>query len=123
MSRVHKKVAHVSEPTSCSSSLAKPQVCAICAQDCKEKDLIEQRLERQAIELHRHGMALLEFTAGDLRAQLRDSLVGQALKLLRLHNETVDALGRFRRNGEQKVVVQYVHVENGGKAVVGTVMQ
>jgi hypothetical protein len=125
MSRVPNKVARVSEPTSCSPSPAEPQACAICAQDSKEKDLIEKRLERQAIELHRHGMALLQVTVTtvDLRPQLRESLVGQAIRLLRLHNETVDALGRYRRNGEQKVVVQYFHVENGGKAVVGTVVQ
>lgn len=123
MSRVHKKVTHVQEKTPPALSLAQPQVCAICSHDCKEKDLIEQRLERQAIELHRHGMHILEFAAGELRAQLRESMLGQAIKLLRLHNETVDALGRYRRNGEQKVVVQYVNVENGGKAVVGTVVQ
>ena len=49
--------------------------------------------------------------------------MSQAIKLLRLHNETVDTLGRYRRNGEQKVVVQYVNVQNGGQATVGAVIQ
>lgn len=128
MSRSAKKAtipANVSTPGSSElvDTASKPLLCNICTQDCKEKDLIEQRLERQALELHRHGMTILEFASGDLRSQIRDSLLNQAIKLLRLHNETIDTLARYRRNGEQKVVVQYVNVENGGKAVVGTVVQ
>jgi len=44
-----------------------------------------------------------------------------AIKLLRLHNETIEALSRYRRGGEQKVVVQHVNVNNGGQAIVGNV--
>lgn len=43
-----------------------------------------------------------------------------AIKLLRLHNETVETLSRYRRKGEQKVTVQHQHVQvnDGGKAIV-----
>ena len=90
--------------------------------------LIEDRLLRQATELHAQGLRLLEFAGSfeSLRMRdspMRDSLMSQAIKLLRLHNETVDTLGRYRRNGEQKVVVQYVNVQNGGQATVGAVIQ
>lgn len=85
--------------------------------------VIEDRLLRQATELHAQGLRLLEF-AGSLESlRMRDSLMNQAIKLLRLHNETVDTLGRYRRNGEQKVVVQYVNVQGGGQATVGAVIQ
>lgn len=42
-----------------------------------------------------------------------------AIKLLRLHNETIETLSRYRRKGEQKVIVQHVNVNDGGKAIVG----
>lgn len=42
-----------------------------------------------------------------------------ALKLLRLHNETLEAVSRYRRGGEQKVIVQHVNVNNGSQAIVG----
>ena len=45
-----------------------------------------------------------------------------AIKLLRLHNETTEALARYRRKGEQKVVVQHVNVNDGGKAIVGNMI-
>jgi hypothetical protein len=45
-----------------------------------------------------------------------------AIKLLRLHNETTEALARYRRKGEQKVVVQHVNVNDDGKAIVGNMI-
>jgi hypothetical protein len=42
--------------------------------------------------------------------------INKAIKLLRLHNETVEALNRYRRGGEQKIVVQ--HNVMADKAVV-----
>jgi hypothetical protein len=42
-----------------------------------------------------------------------------AIKLLRLHNETIETLNRYRRKGEQKVAVQHAQINDGGKAIVG----
>jgi hypothetical protein len=41
-----------------------------------------------------------------------------AIKLLRLHNETIDALNRYRRGNEQKIIVQHVNVDNGSQAIL-----
>lgn len=46
-----------------------------------------------------------------------------ATKLIRLHNETIDALCRYRRGGEQRVIVQHIQVNDGGKAVVGGMIE
>lgn len=53
----------------------------------------------------------------------REFYLKSAVRLLRLHNETVEALNRHRRGGTQNVVVQDVQVNNGGKAVVGGVLE
>jgi hypothetical protein len=39
-----------------------------------------------------------------------------ALKLLRLHNETIEAITKRRGGFEQKITVQHVQVNEGGKA-------
>jgi hypothetical protein len=44
-----------------------------------------------------------------------------AVKLLRTYAAQVEALGRLRRGGEQRVIVQHVNVNQGGPAIVGTV--
>lgn len=41
-----------------------------------------------------------------------------AIKLLRLHNETIEALCRYRRKGEQRVVVQHVNVVGNMECVL-----
>lgn len=52
-----------------------------------------------------------------------DNNINRATKLMRVHTETLEALVRYRRKGEQKVTVQhqYVNVENGGQAIVGNI--
>jgi hypothetical protein len=47
-----------------------------------------------------------------------DFYMKNALKLLRLHNETLESLNRHRRGGEQRVIVQHVQVSEGGQAIV-----
>jgi hypothetical protein len=44
-----------------------------------------------------------------------------AVKLLRTHVMQMEALQRYRGKGEQKVIVEHVHVYHGGQAIVGTV--
>ncbi len=44
-------------------------------------------------------------------------------KLARIFTAQVEALKRYRTGGEQRVVVEHVHVHEGGRAIVGTVNQ
>jgi hypothetical protein len=85
----------------------------------KPKDQIEARLLTQAHALYTQGMknlARAEEAEYPYVAELRMKL---ALKLLRAHNDTLEALRRHRQCGEQRVVVQHVQVNDGGKAIVG----
>lgn len=85
-------------------------------------DVIEAMLYAKSTALYAQGMEYL------CRAEKADGLcqaefyMKSAIKLLRLHNETVEALTRYRRKGEQKVVVQHVNVNDGGKAIVGNML-
>lgn len=90
--------------------------------DMEPKDSIEAKLCLQAHALWSQGMNYLyNARQNDMIPQV-DFYMKNATKLLRLHNETVEALGKYRRGGTQNVIVQHVNVENGGKAIVGNMI-
>ncbi len=86
--------------------------------EMQPRDAIEAMLCSQAIALYAQGMANLsksDITLSE-HAQWR---LNASMKLLRLQQETLEKLEKYRRKGEQKVVVQHVQVNDGGKAIVG----
>ncbi len=48
----------------------------------------------------------------------RDLNINRATKLMRVYNETLETLNKYRRKGTQTLTVQHVNVENGGQAIV-----
>ncbi len=89
--------------------------------DQKPKDSIEARLIGQSLALFDAGMRFLERAQGSTNLKHEDSSINNATKLLRLHNETVACLQKYRNGGEQKVIVQHLNVNDGGRAIVGVV--
>lgn len=86
--------------------------------DCSPKDSTEAKLSLQSTVLYAQGMRYIEKAENSNRIDHSEFYMKNAIKLLRLHNETIDALGRYRRGGKQEVIVQHVSVSNGGQAVV-----
>lgn len=86
----------------------------------KPQDEIEGMLISRLVALHFQSIHYLGCAANnESGAEGRDRNINRSTKLSRLYNETLETLMRYRRKGEQKVVVQHVNVENGGKAIVG----
>jgi hypothetical protein len=59
-----------------------------------------------------------------MQAQYRHNLQDAgnlAVKLLRTYTAQLEALQRYRGKGQQKVMVEHVHVHQGGQAIVGNV--
>lgn len=93
------------------------------AEEIKPKDKTEKLLVNQFAALHKLGMQLI----GD--AQDESQTKGFAVEKARLANagvrcleaatEQALAIARLRNGGAQKILVQYVHVSEGGQAVVG----
>jgi hypothetical protein len=88
----------------------------------KPKDEIEGMIAAQLIACHTACMECHR------RAMIRDQTfegrrenLGQANKLSRTFAALVEALNRHRGKGQQKVVVEHVHVHEGGQAIVGNV--
>lgn len=87
------------------------------------KDVVEAKLCVQATALYSQGMTYLSRAENSEMICHIEFCTKTAMKLLRLHNETIEALSKYRRGGEQRVVVQHVQVNDGGKAIVGGVLE
>lgn len=74
----------------------------------KPKDAVEVKLIAQAAALYSNGMDFLARAAKIDRVDFMSAYGNLAIKYMRLHNETIEALGRYRRGGEQKVTVVHV---------------
>jgi hypothetical protein len=76
--------------------------------DIKPKDSIEARLVAQATVAFQLGMDRMRRAAASDRLENSEAQVNMAIKLMRVHNETIEALNRYRRGGEQKVTVTHI---------------
>jgi hypothetical protein len=88
----------------------------------RPKDELEAMIAAQLLAAHNATMecyrrAMIPEQTFDGRS---DNL-NQANKLSRTYAVLLDALNRHRGKGQQKVVVEHVHVHPGGRAVVGMV--
>ncbi len=83
----------------------------------RPNDYQEGMLCSRIVTLHEHAMICFSRAAHpDNTVMTNNYNIG--IKLMRLANEHLDTLNRYRRKGEQKVTVQHVNVNEGGQAVV-----
>lgn len=82
------------------------------------KDEYEGMLCSRLIVLHDQYMDFMSQPATTRSEQNIDLNINRATKLMRLYNETLETLNRYRRKGEQRVTVQHVNVNQGGQAVI-----
>jgi len=85
----------------------------------KPKDAIEGSLAAQAIVCQEKGMDLLSSANKQQHPKWAQIQFNAAFKLLGKSQNALQALISYRRGGEQRVVVQHVQVNDGGKAIVG----
>lgn len=85
------------------------------------QDEFEGQLITQLVVLQEHAMNWLGRAMRTERADFANVYLNGASKILKRHHETLEALMRYRRRGEQRMHVEHVHVHQGGQAIVGTV--
>lgn len=87
----------------------------------KPADIHEGLLCSRLVVLHSQYMNFMSrVTNPDSPDKRIDLNINRATKLMRLYNETLEALNRYRRKGEQKVTVQHVNVDSGGQAIIAS---
>jgi hypothetical protein len=89
----------------------------------KPRDQIEIMLAAQMAVIHEAIMAFTNRLANSKTIPQQDSAERALNKLARTFATQMEALQRYRNGGEQKVMVQQVSVNDGGRAIVGNVMQ
>ncbi len=88
----------------------------------KPADKIEEMLAIQMVSTHNAAIQCLRraMIEGQTFAG-RDLNLKHATKLLSIYSRQIEALNKHRGKGQQKVTVEYVHVESGAQAIVGHV--
>ncbi len=94
---------------------------ALSMQAMAPQDEFEGQLIAQLVVLHEHAMEWLGKAMRTDRVDFSNVYLNGASKLLTRHHETLEALLKYRRKGEQRVHVEHVHVHGGGQAIVGNV--
>jgi len=87
------------------------------------KDQLEALLAAQMLGVHNLAMRFMGGAVENQNVDVVDHSVNWAIRLLRTFVDQMEALNRYRGKGQQKVVVEYVHVHQGGQAIVGTFTQ
>ena len=85
------------------------------------KDELETLLGLQMVSVHLATMTFTRRLAHVETIAQQDSAERALNRLMRTYVAQLEALKRYRTGGEQKVLVQHVHVNDGGQAIVGTV--
>src|SRR5713226_3582469 len=89
----------------------------------KPRDSVEAMLVAQMVSVHVMAMRCAHHLANAEDIAQQDS-AGRALgRLARTFPAQIEALSRYRNNGEPAITVQNVSVQDGGKAIVGNVTQ
>ena len=87
------------------------------------QDEIEGMLAVQMIGVHNMAMNYMGKATRTDRVDFMSTYMNGATKSLRTFAAQMEALKRYRTGGQQKMVVEHVHVNEGGQAIVGTVNQ
>ena len=86
------------------------------------RDGFEGMLISQMIAVYHHAMDCFRMaTIKDNRRKMDiySSLQNQGIKLMRTYVAQMEALKKYRTGGQQKMIVEHVHVNEGGQAVIG----
>jgi hypothetical protein len=87
----------------------------------KPRDQLESMLAAQMAVVHEAAMTLARRLGNVETLSQQESAINGVTKLTRTFAALLDALKRYRHGGEQKVTVQHVNVNDGGKAIVANI--
>lgn len=82
------------------------------------QDSYEGMLISRLVALHSQYMRFMNIVNTSTYTDTIDLNINRATKLMRVYSETLETLNKYRRKGEQRVIVQHVNVNNGGQAIV-----
>lgn len=95
--------------------------------DIKPRDHIEKMLVAQMLTTHHSAMKCFKrasscFGSSQIPTlEMGNTILNSATKLVRTYTMQMEALNRYRGKGQQKITVEHVSINSGGKAVIGNI--
>ena len=83
------------------------------------EDPVEGMVYGQLYALNAHALELMNDANKTISVDAKDQYLKMANRLLKTFNASLEALGRYKRQGTQTVRVEKVVVGDGGQAIVG----
>lgn len=121
---VSELISSVTKATPENLQLINSTLSKVC--EIQPTDATEAMLAVQMVTCHSHIMKLMERVtkSGDpTESRGAEACLKLAARLMRTYTLQMQALCKYRRNGDQKIVVEHVTVEAGGQAIVGHIEQ
>ena len=87
----------------------------------KPNDHIEALLITQMVTTHNAIMRCFKIVANTESIDKMNLVFSSANKLLRSYAKQMEALSRYRSKGNQKIMVEHVHINSGGQAIIGNI--
>ena len=92
--------------------------------ELKPKDGFEGMLISQMVTVYDQAMdCFFYININKSNALAVEKLQNQAIKLMRVYNQQLEALDKHRNKGKQKMTVEHINIHRGGQAIVGEVHQ
>ena len=89
--------------------------------ELKPRDALEAILASQIVATSRHAITLLTRACSTNLEGLAESRYALAEKLLKLNLQQVRTLDAHRRQGQQHMRIEHVHIHEGSQAIIGVV--
>jgi len=110
----------------CTNGMEEAQIKSILGGmlELAPRDGFEGMLISQMIAVYHHAMECFMLVNSDSNRksmELYSGLQNQGVKLMRTYLAQMEALKKYRTGGQQKMIVEHVHVNEGGQAVIGNV--
>ena len=100
------------------------QGCLAALVGINPKDDLELMLAAQMVSIHNISMEMSRRALfSDQTVEGVNNNINRVTKLMRTFTQQIEALQKHRAKGNQKITVQHVQVNNGGKAVIGDINQ
>lgn len=87
----------------------------------KPNDHIEALIITQMVTTHNAIMRCFKIVANTESIDKMNLVFSSANKLLRSYAKQMEALSRYRSKGNQKIMVEHVHINSGGQAIIGNI--
>jgi hypothetical protein len=85
------------------------------------RDSLEKMLAHQLAALHRAVMDQLAFASSRYDISDQAKRLNAAAKCMSVYQQGLETLRKLRQGGQQRIMVQYVNVSEGGQAVIGNI--